>query len=381
MKIRTLLMIALFLGLFAGFIWYIGWNGSMLWHAFFPDLPAGLFWAVYLFVALGYLLAMLLRRALPYRVYTLIKLVGSYGLGVLFFCILLLPVADIAGWLLVAGGADYDTVVKGIGVGVVVLLLLLLLRGSWNAWSPVIRRYDIEIEKQAGSMRELRIAVASDLHLGTIVGKRHLGRLVERIEEMKPDLILLPGDVLDDSIEPFVRENMAEVLGRLQAPLGVYASLGNHEYIGGHIEEYVERMKAIDIEVLVDRSVHVADSFYVVGRKDYAAERFTKQGRLGLDELLADVDRTLPVIVLDHQPHKLGIAAQAGVDLMLSGHTHRGQMVPNHFITGRLFELDWGYLRKEAMHAIVSSGFGSWGPPLRLGSRSEVLDIRVSFGS
>ncbi len=82
---------------------------------------------------------------------------------------------------------------------------------------------------------------------------------------------------------------------------------------------------------------------------------------------------------MDHQPHQLGAAAEAGIDLMLSGHTHRGQMMPNHLITRRLFELDWGYLRKGVMHAIVSSGFGSWGPPLRIGSRSELLDIRVTF--
>ncbi|WP_409341922.1 metallophosphoesterase [Paenibacillus sp. MBLB4367] len=379
MKLRTLLMIAAFLCLFAGLIGYIGWNGSLLWNVLAPGLSDAVYWTVYLFVSLGYLLAMALRKALPYRIYKGIKWIGSYGLGLLFFSVLLLPIADIAGWLLKLGGADHDAVVTGVGGAVLVLLAVLLIRGSWNAWSPVVRRYDIVIDKQAGAMQELRVAVASDLHLGTIVGKRHLARLVERIDGMKPDLILLPGDVLDDSIEPFVRENMAEVLGRLRAPLGVYASLGNHEYIGGHIEEYVKRMQEIGIEVLVDRTVNVADSFYVVGRKDYAAERFTKQGRLGVEELLSDVDRTRPVIVLDHQPHKLGAAAQAGVDLMLSGHTHRGQMVPNHFITGRIFELDWGYLRKEAMHAIVSSGFGSWGPPLRLGSRSEVLDIRVAF--
>jgi uncharacterized protein len=244
----------------------------------------------------------------------------------------------------------------------------------------VIRRYELEIAKQAGDgRRELRIAVASDIHLGTVVGNGHLGRLADRMEELKPDLILLPGDVLDDSIEPFIRENMADVMKRLKAPLGVYACLGNHEYIGGHVTDYVERMKAIGIEVLTDRVVSIGDSFYVAGRKDKAAERFSKEGRLPLEELLQDVDKTKPIILLDHQPYGLGAAAEAGVDLMLSGHTHRGQMAPNHLITRRLFELDWGYLRKGVMHALVSSGYGFWGPPIRLGSRSEILDVRVHF--
>ena len=84
---------------------------------------------------------------------------------------------------------------------------------------------------------------------------------------------------------------------------------------------------------------------------------------------------------MDHQPYHLDKAADAGADVMLSGHTHRGQMAPNHLITRRLFELDWGYLRKGNLHAIVSSGFGTWGPPIRLGSRSEIIELTIHFKS
>jgi hypothetical protein len=82
---------------------------------------------------------------------------------------------------------------------------------------------------------------------------------------------------------------------------------------------------------------------------------------------------------MDHQPLELVQAAENGADLMLSGHTHRGQMAPNHLITRRIFELDWGYLKKSQLHAFVSSGFGFWGPPLRIGSRSEILLINITF--
>ena len=82
---------------------------------------------------------------------------------------------------------------------------------------------------------------------------------------------------------------------------------------------------------------------------------------------------------MDHQPYAFGTAADAGADLLLCGHTHRGQFAPNHLITRRLFELDWGYMRKSALHVLVSSGFGTWGPPIRLFSRSEVLFVTLNF--
>ncbi|MCQ6559587.1 metallophosphoesterase [Paenibacillus mendelii] len=380
MSVRTLVSAAIFLGLFLGLNLLIGWNGSLFWGAVLPPAFMTLYWILYGIIALSYLAAMILRRVLPYQLYTWFKLIGAYGMAFLFYSLLLVPAGNLAAWLLRLAGMDAEATVLLVGWFVVSLLLLLLLRGSANAWRPIVRRYDITIDKQAGAFRELRIAAASDLHLGTIVGKRHLRRLVHIVDELSPDLVLLPGDVLDDSIEPFVRENMAEVMQELKAPLGVYASLGNHEYYGGHITEYIERMRAIGIEVLVDRTVHVDDSFYVAGRADKAAEGL-EPGRLPIASLLHDLDRSQPVIVLDHQPYGYRLAAEAGADLILSGHTHRGQMAPNHWITRRLFDLDWGYLQINKLHAIVSSGFGTWGPPIRIGSRSEVLDIHITFRS
>jgi predicted MPP superfamily phosphohydrolase len=192
-------------------------------------------------------------------------------------------------------------------------------------------------------------------------------------------LILLPGDVIDDDIEPFIRLRMGEIMKQMKAPLGVYAILGNHEYIGGKIKEFVKEMKSIDIEVLMDHSVRIADSFYIIGRKDRSAERIGAGGRMEIEALLEEVDRKLPLILMDHQPYHLDKSAASGIDLQLSGHTHRGQMAPIHWITKRLYELDWGYLQKGAMHTIVSSGYGSWGPPIRLGSRSEIIDIKLQF--
>jgi uncharacterized protein len=380
MNIRILFSIAAALAVFVGINLYVGWNGAVFWQEALPGIPEAWFWIIYSVLALSYLGAALLRRMLPYRVGAWLKVVGSYGLAVLFYALILVPLADLAVLALRLGGVEHHTAVLWTGWIIVALLAVILVVGTRNAWRTVVRSYELTVPKAAGDGRkELRIAAASDIHLGAVVGNAHLARLAERMKELKPDIILLPGDILDDSLEPFIRENMAEVMKRLQAPLGVYASLGNHEYIGGHIEDYIARMKAINIEVLTDRVVEIGSSFYVAGRKDKAAEQFSGEGRLSIADLLEGTDQTKPVILLDHQPHALGAAAEAGVDLMLSGHTHRGQMAPAHLVTRRLFELDWGYLRKGAMHVIVSSGYGLWGPPVRLGSRSEIIDIRLKF--
>src|SRR5690606_31921863 len=128
---------------------------------------------------------------------------------------------------------------------------IILARGSWNAWSPYVRTHQIHIDKKVDGLQQMRVVMASDFHLGNIVGKRHLRKFVNKIEALQPDLILLAGDVIDDSIEPFIRNRMDKVLGQVKARYGVYAVLGNHEYIGKHHEQYVEEMAKINIKVLL----------------------------------------------------------------------------------------------------------------------------------
>jgi predicted MPP superfamily phosphohydrolase len=356
---------------------YIGWHGLFILSYFNLSVSSALYWILFWMIALSYLFGRF--RLLPGPIGRGFQVVGSYYFAVLEFALILLPLADLAAWILQKSGFQEASYVLVISLTVIALLLVLLLRGSWNAWSPIVRTYKINIDKQAGGLKELRIAVASDLHLGNIVGNRHLKRLVERMNNLNPDLILLPGDVIDDVIEPFIRKQMSENMKKLKARFGIYAVLGNHEYYGGHIKEYVKQMNAIGIRVLQDESVLINHSFYVAGRKDRTAESADPNGRLSMSVLLEELDKTRPIIVMDHQPYHFDKAASAGADLLLSGHTHRGQFAPNHWITGRLFELDWGYLRKGKMHVVVSSGFGTWGPPIRLASRSEIVEIVIQF--
>ncbi|GFN30036.1 metallophosphoesterase [Paenibacillus xylaniclasticus] len=365
-----------FLILLAIINFYIGWHGDLVLRHAGLDAALGIYWPLFGVLSFGYLLGRTLKLGPIGR---LLKVVGSYYVALIEFSLLLLPVADLAAWIMGAAGMERtDTVLILFGI-VAAILLVVLLRGSYNAWSPVVRKHVLTVDKPApaGKPNELRVAMASDLHLGNIVGNRHLRKLIERINAMNPDVVLLAGDVLDDSIEPFLRNNMAATLRQLKAKHGVYAVLGNHEYYGGDIEQYVQMMNSIGIAVLRDETITVNGMFHVVGRKDKTAE--SGSGRLPMNELTASLDKTLPILAMDHQPYGFTQAAEAGVDLLMCGHTHRGQFFPNHYVTRRLFELDWGYMRKGLMHVIVSSGFGSWGPPIRLMSRSEMIEITLQL--
>jgi predicted MPP superfamily phosphohydrolase len=379
MKSRIFLIIAAVLLIFISLNYYIGWHGKVMLSSVFNIHPNAIYWICFWLLTFSYLISRLVVRFVPKSFSRFLKVLGSYWIGVIFYFIILLPLADLAAVVLQLASVPTSTYIPILGLIVMLAMGLIFLRGSWNAWNPVIRRYDFTIPKAAGDLKDLHIVMASDLHLGSVVSVKHLQLLVDHVNALKPDLILLPGDVIDDDIEPFIRLHMGEIMKQMKAPLGVYAILGNHEYIGGKIKEFVKEMKAIDIEVLMDSSVLIADSFYVIGRKDRSADRFGGGGRLEVETLLEGLDRTLPLILMDHQPYNLDRSAASGIDLQLSGHTHRGQMAPNHWITKRLYELDWGYLKKGSMHTIVSSGYGSWGPPIRLGSRSEIIDINLHF--
>ncbi|RUS47100.1 metallophosphoesterase [Cohnella sp. AR92] len=375
---RILLSFLPILLVYGALSWYAGWNASIFLGELWPAYPKAVYWVVIALLALSFILGR--TKFKPKPLSRLLKVIGSYYFAVFEYAIILSIAADLAAGAAKLFGFYSSGFVLATGGVALGLLVLLLAIGSWNAWSPIVRPYEVTVEKKAGNLDKLELVVVSDIHLGNIVGNRHLDRLLNAINNLKPDLLLLAGDVMDEDIEPLVRNRMFDRLAKLRARFGTYAVLGNHEYYGGHADEFVRRMKGIGIPVLLDETAAIADGrIQLVGRKDKTAEAMEKEGRLPMRELVSALDPSLPIIAMDHQPYQYAAAAEAGVDLLLSGHTHRGQFAPNHWITRRLFELDWGYLKKGSMHAFVSSGFGTWGPPIRLASRSEIIQIRVYF--
>jgi hypothetical protein len=131
--------------------------------------------------------------------------------------------------------------------------------------------------------------------------------------------------------------------------------------------------------MLRDTAVLVNESVYLAGRNDRDSKRFSTKERKDLNSILRDVNFSLPVLMMDHQPFNLQQVADAGVDFQLSGHTHHGQLWPLNYITKAIYEVSWGYKQKNNTHFYVSSGYGGWGPPVRSGNRPEILDIYITF--
>ncbi|TSA19355.1 metallophosphoesterase [bacterium] len=259
------------------------------------------------------------------------------------------------------------------------VVVLAIVIGYFNARSPRVKILQVHIPKQVDSVRTLDVAVASDIHLGTIIGRERLNSIVEKINNLHADLVLFPGDIVDEDLAPVVNQNLGETLRTIKAKYGVYAITGNHEYIGG-VEEACKYLMDHGIRVLRDETINVNGSIVLVGREDRSISQFSGKKRKPLAELMTGVDKRYPIILMDHQPFGLHEAVEQGVDLQLSGHTHHGQLWPFNAITNAIYELSWGYKKMDQTHFYVSSGVGTWGPPVRLGNTPEIIHLKLTFG-
>ena len=260
----------------------------------------------------------------------------------------------------------------------ITLSVLLITGGFINAIIPVVKEYNIDINKSAGEIKTLRIAAVSDIHMGSIIRKRSIRKLSSMLKELRPDLVLLLGDIVDGEIGPVLRGDLLKYFECPECTDGLYAITGNHEFIGGG-DRTIPYIESKGIRVLKDEVVTLKGGIQLVGRIDRDSRRFYRKERKPLQELMANVDTTKPVILLDHQPFHLDESVKNGVDLELSGHTHNGQMWPLNYVTRAIYELSYGYMKKGKTNFIVSSGFGLWGPRVRSGSRSEVVLINIRF--
>jgi predicted MPP superfamily phosphohydrolase len=260
------------------------------------------------------------------------------------------------------------------------ITVLSIAAGAYNAVRPRTVELSLSIPKKAGTIDHLTIVLASDLHLGTLVGKSRLEKIVDRINALAPDIVLMPGDLVDETVTAEIEAEFSAVMRRIRAPLGVFAVAGNHEFYSG-LERNLACIRACGIKVLEDEAVGVAGAFVLVGRRD-PSSLAPLETRLPIRAILQKqgFDDRLSVILLDHQPAHLEEANRAGVALQLSGHTHAGQLFPLDLINRMVWELNWGYLRKGDTQYYVTSGVGTWGPPVRTGSRPEIVRIHLTFG-
>lgn len=372
--------------LFGSLNYYIGLKGWQYFFQYLPFVTLRVYWALFTFISLAYIAGRLGRTFWPDSVRYYLTVIGSYWLGALFYLVQIFLFLGILKFLNRFIRLIPVSVINSprfcLSVGLIVFLLVasILVYGTFNAQEPRIVHYELNIPKKAGHLAEVRLVMASDIHLGEIIHNGRLVKLVEMINSLEPDVVVFPGDVIDEDIGPFIRQDMSSSFRKIKSKYGIYAVTGNHEYIGGHITEAVHYLTEAGVTVLRNEYTLIEDSFYLVGLDDKSHRYFDQNQPIKtLGQVLMDVDPAKPLILLNHEPRGLTEAQEQGIDLQLSGHTHRGQLFPGNFITSRIYEIDWGHLIKGDYQIIVSSGYGTWGPPIRIGNRPEIVDIVVKF--
>jgi predicted MPP superfamily phosphohydrolase len=238
---------------------------------------------------------------------------------------------------------------------------------------PVVQSYEVRLADLSNEMDGKVLVAMSDLHIGSLIGKRWLAARVAQAREAQPDLVVLLGDVFEGHGQP--QEELLPILRRLSAPLGIWAVTGNHEFHGAD-NKSIHMIDAAGFKLLRNRWVEVRPGFILAGVDDLTAKY--RAGRDGdfISQALAGRP-TGATVLLSHTPWQAERAAGAGAGLMLSGHTHGGQIWPFGYLTRRTYPLLGGRYEVDGMPIIVCRGTGTWGPRMRLWRPGEIL--RVTF--
>jgi len=343
-------------------------------------------------LAMSIPLAMLLQRLHGNAITRSMHTLSSFWLGLALHLVFFLAL----GWAVhgISRLVARPILVRAVASVAAVLAFSASLYGLWSANHPIVTSFDVEISELPESWEGSTVVQLSDVHLGSVHGRRFLGRVVETVNALEPEAVFITGDLFNGSCSDF--DGFKEGLDALRAPRGVYFVTGNHEGYAG-LTAPLTFLKRTKIRVLDDECVEM-DGLQLVGlsfpwfsRERASVNPFDSGGCYRPEK---------PSILLYHTPTDVqqsfgdrdtqqirsylapetsfSFAAQAGVDLQLSGHTHRGQMFPFGILTRVLWNgFDRGLHRIDGLTLYVSSGAGTWGPPVRTGSRSEVVAITL----
>jgi len=251
-----------------------------------------------------------------------------------------------------------------------IIVLVSLVNGLRK---PIVREITVPIKTLPASLAGFSIVHLSDIHLESYKSKKTIGHMVDTVNGLKPDLVVITGDLIDSNI----CEDAAfcEHLERLNATYGVLAVTGNHEFYAG-LDIFNELASRSNIKILRNENVTVAGLLQVVGVDDDEARRFGAKGP-DLETALKGCDLSKPVILLYHRPDNFAAAAAKGVDLQLSGHTHGGQIPPMDLLVWLYYKYPAGLFKKGDSFIYTSYGTGYWGPPMRFLSRNEIVKITL----
>lgn len=360
----------IFLLLWCGMHWYVA--SRLLSIPFLAaHLPLRVFIPVLVFLGLSYIGSRIMERYNLGKVPHLLEYIGASWVGILFELFFGFLAADV----LTGFGLWLQPERTAIRTGGLALALLFILIAYIQAWrTPVVTEYEVAMPGLPAAADGTVAVVGSDLHLGSMLNHRWAAARAAQFASLQPDLILLVGDIFEGEKE--THSGWLPVLKKFHAPRGVYVVTGNHEFYAGP-DAILELFVQAGYRVLRDEHHEVLPGLVLAGVDDPA---FRKGGRrdqsVAVDHALADRPAGA-TIFLSHTPVLEEKAAQYGAGLMLSGHTHNGQIWPFQYIVRLAFKLVTGRYDVQGMTAIVGRGTGTWGPRMRLWKRSEILRITL----
>ena len=325
--------------------------------------------------------------------------IGAYWLGVSLYLILYVALIDLLRWI-------YSKLFKDkyndFYARLICTLLIIVLTGATSIYgiinAKIVRttEYEITINKDGGNFKEMTIAMFGDPQFGYNIGEYHLKQAVDIINKNDVDIVCVVGDIFDNQYSAIKHpDKLIDLFKQIKSKYGMYAVLGNHDveepilcgftFNDDDIEnklaskEMLDFIKKSGMVLLYDENVIINDSINLYGRADQERPNLGNITRKESGDIFKEVDTTKPLFVLDHEPREYDELEKAGVDLMMAGHTHDGQLWPTKIATDIIWENAYGLWVKNAFHAITTSGLGLFGPNMRVGTIAEVCIIHVKF--
>ena len=391
-------MIAIFLAPFYILVnlylvrWVLRWTGAC--HRVFGTKTfRAVFIVLYALVASAPLTGFLIRS--PYALRKTLLQIGNYWFGWMLYLILAVLVVELALFVIRrVRGKDFEQMqqVRRVQGGIALALVCTVsLYGMVHASQLYVTDYDVTL---SGQGEDMTVALLADLHLGYSTDPAYIERAVDAVNAMQPDLVVVAGDIFDNEYEAIPQpDRISDALASIRSTYGTYACWGNHDVsepiLAGftwddadtdkddpRMREFLEKS---GINLLDDRVVILPNGVQLAGRRDASRSKKLGEGRLDAAQLLSGCDLDAPVFVIDHQPGDNDALAQAGADLVLSGHTHDGQLFPGNLFMALIWDNPCGCEQVGQMYSVVTSGLGVWGPDMRVGTRSEVVCVAVHF--
>ena len=345
-------------------LFYVNGNGLLSFIKIFFNIKIKDYWITFSLINLLFMCLLLIQNKFAH-------IINGYWMAISAYLFMFSILASIIKLLPLD-----NNIIKAIDISKVVLTIIVVIVGMVTVKDLKTTSYEISTYK---NINDLNIVVFSDTHLGHQIGYDTVAKIVKKVNILNPDIVFIPGDIFNTDMKNIKDLNkVTEELSKIKSKYGVYATLGNHDGYKGN-DDIRTFLSKSNITLLQDES-HTIDNLVIVGRLDASPiERSLKNyNRKSIEDLVKDIPEDKYVILLDHQPSDTNNAIKNNVDLIVSGHTHDGQIFPGSLITNAIFKVGYGHKRFENTDVIVTSGAGFWGPPIRVGTKSEIVNIKLN---